>query len=67
MRHQKLAVDTTHPPSQYRIAFLELLRETGEEPDGANLDMMALDRELEPLLAKQGDRILSDMKSASDH
>ena len=67
MRDEKLAVDTTHPPSQYRIAFLELLRDAGEELDGASLDMTALDRELEPLIAKQGDRILRDMKEASDH
>ncbi|NNF77556.1 MAG: M48 family metalloprotease [Rhizobiales bacterium] len=55
---KKLSVDDTHPPTAYRLAFLDLLPAVGDTLRVGNDKMAAIDAELEPHFAKLGDEIL---------
>ncbi|KMW58246.1 peptidase M48, Ste24p [Candidatus Rhodobacter oscarellae] len=53
------AADETHPPSNFRIAFLQTLPKQMPKVVPSDVDFAAIDRELEPHLARIGQRICS--------
>jgi len=62
---QALAIDQSHPPTHYRMAFLNLLG--GEPQDQGLADAIgALDQELYEYISKAGTEILEGMRLAED-
>ena len=55
-KSEKLAVDSTHPPTVYRIAFLDLLTDAGTSVLNPG-DLCDIDTELEGQFANQGDNL----------
>ena len=57
MRQQDYSIDDTHPPSAYRVKFLELLPIETPGLNASDLNFAAADAELSPHIAKIGDQI----------
>ena len=57
MHQQDFSIDETHPPTVYRVKFLELLPIEAPMLHTDELDFAAADAELTPHIAKVGDRI----------
>ena len=60
MRAEKLSVDATHPPTIYRLRFLEHHSGLTGDFDGTGVDWVAIDAELEPYLEPTGRMLMDD-------
>ena len=61
MRDQTWSLDATHPPTAYRLAFLDLLPETADPLALSPDDMASVDDELAPHFATLGDRLRNQL------
>ena len=60
MRAEKSSVDRTHPPTVYRLRFLEHHAGLVGDFDQAGIDWASIDAELEPFLEPTGQQLLAE-------